>query len=221
MGTRAASGFRINGIDKVMYSQFDGYVEGLGSIMFKFAQSTTIEDLREAAIRLQLVSLDDECPEDLAARYTFVSNLDVSEQSTKDWYCVLREVQGKPEHWLKGVDHIIDASDFLTDSLDCEYAYIIDLDEEVLEIYKGWNKNHRAPGMYAAFCTNYEEAKDDEEDKYYGVALVLNIPLGSLEDLTAEQFIEIANYAMYGDEDDALIPTADLIACAAAWKPTL
>jgi len=217
MGTRAAFGFRINGIDKVTYNHFDGYAEGLGSIVFTFAQSTSIKDLREVAERLQLVSEQDECPADLAAKYALFSDLSVGNQSTKDWYCVLHQVQGHPQYWMEGVDHMIDSSCFLEDSLFCEFAYIIDLDEEVLEVYKGYNKNPKAPGNYAAFC---DPSNEDKENPYYGVELVLNIPLGSLEDITAEQFIEIANYAMYGDEDDTPIPTADLIACAAAWKAT-
>lgn len=40
-------------------------------------------------------------------------------------------------------------NDFLFDSLFCEYAYIINLDEGVLEFYIGFNKNPEADGRYA------------------------------------------------------------------------
>jgi len=40
-------------------------------------------------------------------------------------------------------------NDFLFDSLFCEYAYIINLDENILEFYIGFNKNPEADGRYA------------------------------------------------------------------------
>ena len=64
--------------------------------------------------------------------------------------------------------------DFLYDSLFCEYAYIINLDECVLEFYKGFNKNPKANGRYAN-NTIYRD-----ENSYYGVALIDTIPLKDL-----------------------------------------
>jgi hypothetical protein len=40
-------------------------------------------------------------------------------------------------------------NDFLFDSLFCEFAYIINLDENILEFYIGFNKNPEADGRYA------------------------------------------------------------------------
>lgn len=40
-------------------------------------------------------------------------------------------------------------NNFLFDSLFCEFAYIINLDENVLEFYIGFNKNPEADGRYA------------------------------------------------------------------------
>ena len=61
-----------------------------------------------------------------------------------------------------------DCSSFMYDSLFCEYAYIINLDEGVLEYYRGFNKDKNASGRYAFKSL---------EEPYYGVALKNSIPL--------------------------------------------
>lgn len=63
--------------------------------------------------------------------------------------------------------------DFLYDSLFCEYAYIVNLDTNMLEFYKGFNKDRNALGRYSNF-------KADEDSKYYGVKLNQEIPLDDL-----------------------------------------
>lgn len=75
-----------------------------------------------------------------------------------------------------------DRLDFLYDSLFCEYAYIINLDSQMLEFYEGFNQNPNANGRYAKF-------KSDNDDVYYGVELIQEIPLS-----------EINNYETYEDD---------------------
>ena len=67
-----------------------------------------------------------------------------------------------------------DASDFLADSLFCEYAYIINLDSKKLEIYHGFNRNKNAAGRYAK-VSNPCELSDGSY--MYGVKLVKELPL--------------------------------------------
>lgn len=59
---------------------------------------------------------------------------------------------------------------FLRDSLFCEYAYLINLDTNMLEYYQGFNKNPNEKGRYAKYTV-------DDEKKYYGVKLIQEIPL--------------------------------------------
>ena len=70
-----------------------------------------------------------------------------------------------------------DAKDFLFNSLFCEYAYIINLDSNMLEFYVGFNNDENAPGRYAK-CLNPCELSDGSF--LYGVKLVLEIPLDEL-----------------------------------------
>lgn len=70
-----------------------------------------------------------------------------------------------------------DNNGFLKESLFCEYAYIINLDDKVLEIYHGFNKDPNGNGRYAnQFFKN--EVKGI--DQYYGVVLKKTIPLKEL-----------------------------------------
>ena len=65
-------------------------------------------------------------------------------------------------------------SAFLVDSLFCEYAYIVNLDENVLEFYVGFNKDPNAKGRYAKLS---DPIVIDESRRYYGVALKKTFPL--------------------------------------------
>lgn len=71
----------------------------------------------------------------------------------------------------------LDQHNFLNDSLFCEFAYIINLDSNKLEVYVGFNLNPNAPGRYA----KYTLYKNDEK-VYYGVKLVEELDLSDLFD---------------------------------------
>lgn len=68
---------------------------------------------------------------------------------------------------------------FLHDSLFCEYAYIINLDNKTLEIYEGFNRLPNGKGRYAEFSIE----REGDGRKYYGVKLVKKF---NLEDAFCE-----------------------------------
>ena len=79
-----------------------------------------------------------------------------------------------------------DSHIFLADSLFCEYAYIINLDTNMLEYYVGFNKNKNAAGRYAKQTV-------DEEEIFYGVVLKKEIPLQDIFDNKIEIFEDNVN----------------------------
>lgn len=86
---------------------------------------------------------------------------------TDDW---------KVEGWDGKEFHskIFESSPFLNNSLYCEYAYIINLDDGVLEYYRGGNQNPNAKGRYAhnkapTICF-----------EYYGVRLTQEVQLNEI-----------------------------------------
>jgi hypothetical protein len=77
---------------------------------------------------------------------------------------------------------------FMFDSLFCEWAYVINLDTEKLEVYRGFNTVEGNAGRYAS---HLENAPFHREAKYYGVALIIEIPLSYFNSLSmADEEIE-------------------------------
>lgn len=150
MGTRGAWGFRVEGKDKLTYNHWDSYPSGLGKTMIEFIQKTPNEVLEKIARRIILVNEGSKAPIDMIKKYGDYANLGVSSGKPTDWYCLLRETQGKPEAYHDdNLCHMIDSHRFLGDSLFCEWAYILNMDTLRLEVYVGFNKNPKAPGRYA------------------------------------------------------------------------
>ena len=188
MGTRGVYGFRINGQDKVMYNQYDSYPECLGAAVAEFVQRIPVEDLKRIAQGLTLVSQEDRPTQEQVeiCREWGTINLAVAGQSEDDWYCLLRDAQGDLDLWEQGLPFILGGQDSLSDSLSCEWAYIINLDDEVLEVYRGFNKDPFAPGRYAGVWVQRAAG-----DTYQGVKLVKSFPLWALAGLSIDQIVNI------------------------------
>ena len=194
MGTRGAIGFRLGKKDYIIYNHFDSYPAGLGRDMVYEFKSLSDEDFSQLKDRIAKITLIDgsqpPTPEQIEATRPY-HNLSVSEQSTSDWYCLLREAQGTLTPYMMGqLTLMLDYKKFLANSLFCEYAYIFNLSKNVLEFYEGFNKNPDAPGRYASLS---------EDGKYYGVALVAEFPFAKLRDLPEE---DIVNEMIRMVEDD-------------------
>ena len=180
MGTRGLYGFRKDGMDKTTYNHCDSYPDCLGAAMLGFCAGTSNEEMRSIFDRIILVNeADKPTPEQIEACKDYV-DLTVSTQSEHDWYCLLRNLQGEPEKWkqIKGPIFMIDNHDFIKDSLFCEYAYIIDLDEEVLEYWIGFQ---RKPDP----LNPYGDEKD--EDGYFPCKKLFEF---SLEELRCTKDVE-------------------------------
>ncbi len=84
------------------------------------------------------------------------------------WYKLLREAQGKMDVYLTGeLRYMIDGIEFIKDSLFCEWAYIINLDNNTLEVWKGFQQSPQKDNRYGTSL----------EDGYYPCALIKTYPL--------------------------------------------
>jgi hypothetical protein len=104
-------------------------------------------------------------PEDIH-RYSKYCDVSVASQDAQNWYCLLRNAQNGAILWgvlEDKIGHMIDSFDFLKDSLFCEYAYIINLDDMTLDFYKGFQKYPTQTNL------PFEMVMDDG---YYPVALI-------------------------------------------------
>jgi hypothetical protein len=184
MGTRGAIGFFIDGKTVAAYNHYDSYPDYLGRKVIKALRGRDMEQVKASAKAVETINENVPPTQEQIDRCKAAGTVDlsVSNRSENDWYCLLRGAQGDIAGLLDGkVPYMSgNGAEFLSDSLFCEYAYIINFDEGLLEFYKGFNKDMSAPGRYA---------KVDKPDRqgYVGVALAGTIPLQELQDGVTEE----------------------------------
>lgn len=188
MGTRGAIGFRIKRQDKVTYNHSDSYPEYLGKKVVEYIQTQTIESLKKTAENIILVQEDSIPTAKQLEECKSWNNFSVGKGTDEDWYCVLRESQGDLSTYSNGLKYMIDNKSFLLDSLFCEYAYIINLDNNTLEFYFGYNKFPITKGRYSKQKQVVESAYDNG---YYGVVLIEKFPLHEIMALETKQIEEL------------------------------
>lgn len=165
MGTRATWGFALDGEEYLTYNHFDGYPDGLGLSVLNWLRGVELDQLREQVRGLRLVGESDKASGEDVARLADFADLDVSTGDPHEWYVLLRETQGNPDLTLRtGV--MIDSRTFPLDSLFCEWAYVIDLDHERIEVYRGFQQERHMAGRFA------DRVSAPNESGYWPVRLV-------------------------------------------------
>lgn len=194
MSTRGAYGFRIDGQDKVTYNHSDSYPECLGYDLLRELRGFDRILLPDKARAVVLVDGAVPATDEQIAECSQWRNLEVSKKQAWEWYCLLREAQGSFEPWLiGGLKYMIDSHKFLADSLMCEWAYIVNCDENVFEVYRGFNKDPGEVGRYAAL-------RDEIGDEYCGVRLIQALPLSMLYEMPEQGIRDfIAQWEMIED----------------------
>ncbi|HNU60698.1 MAG TPA: hypothetical protein PKL04_00710 [Methanofastidiosum sp.] len=196
MGTRGLYGFYKDGITKSVYNQYDTYPDGLGIEMLNLIkQIQSFDELRKIFDKLKIVK-EGRKPGKRQLEHALsiiTPDLDVSTQSMNDWYCILRKAQNNPMIYTNGLKLILDATEFIKDSLFCEWAYIINLDNNTLEVYKGFNKEYQEDNRYMV-----EKADDNG---YYPCKLISVFKLKVLKIIDEKIFIKEINAAAGGEEE--------------------
>jgi hypothetical protein len=179
MGTRGLYGFRKNGIDKTTYNHWDSYPECLGNAMARFCKETSVNEMHEIFDRLVLVKENSTPTENQITECVAYYDGNVSSQAVDDWYCLLRNAQGDPNAYKNGLRYMIDNTSFIKDSLFCEFAYIINLETECLEFYRGFQKEPCESNRYGT----------GKIDGYHPCKMVAYYPLDTdktVEDIVAD-----------------------------------
>lgn len=195
MGTRGAVGFRHKEKDHVTYNHFDSYPNGVGAQVLKQLSRFNLKNadelnlIRNKISEIKLINdehLFDEKEQDIILleieALGFVHNDHDPEHfgnGKVDAYFLLNPLQGSIISYIDknhSIPYMIESSDFLTDSLFCEWAYIINLDENVIEFYRGFNQDPASKGRYVFHDIDPNAEKDD----YLGVALLGTISFNTL-----------------------------------------
>ena len=182
MGTRGVYGIRKNGEDKLTYNHWDSYPDGLGRDILEFCSLVSVKNLNRFWDKLILVNENDNpTPDQIEfCKKHGMCDFNVSSRSETDWYCLLRNLQGNFEKYRELLNddevkeiYMTNSNNFIKDSLFCEYGYIINLDEEVLEFWDGFQ---RVPNENNRYGT--EMIEDDYG--YYPCKLMVTFPLNEI-----------------------------------------
>ncbi len=164
MSTRGVIGFRKNKKDKLAYNQCDSYPSSLGEAVLKVCKRTSVEVFNQAYDRIKFVTKKTLTPE--------VKNR-------------LVEAEGKLEAYVEGTDtqnaleFMAKDNDFIKASLFCEWGYIVNLDNNTLEVWTGYQKEPTVGNRYGEIA----------DGGFYPCKLIAEFPLDNLPtDLTTMQF---------------------------------
>lgn len=170
MGTRGLCGFVVDGDVKAAYNHFDSYPSGLGVEVLTWARYADLDDVTARARALRMVDEDSEPSDDDIRHLEHLAALR-ARRDVSDWYVLMREAQGDLDAYLRaGV--MLDGADFAQDSLFCEWAYLVNLDDRTLEVYRGFQTEPHERGRFAS--------QDAHTAGYAPVALLRTYALGAL-----------------------------------------
>jgi hypothetical protein len=202
MGTRNLT-VVISGGKRVVaqYCQWDGYPSGQGATALKFLSSEgSLDKLKKA---LEKVRFRNEEDEKEAAEYYKSIGCDDS-----GWVNMEQSALINKRYPLKSRDHgaeilgilaesdldelvLVDNFSFGYYSLFCEFAYVVDLDNNTFEVYEGFQQEilDKSERFY----------KEEDSKGYYGVKLIKSYNLSSLP--TEEVFLKELEPQDEEDED--------------------
>ena len=131
MGTRNLTVVVVDGEYKVaQYGQWDGYPTGQGSVICEFIQNQMDLEKFKTAVR--------------KCTYVNAETLNAMWENDREKYSYLsRDTGGDILNLVQNgtAKELHNEIDFAAESLFCEWAYVLDLDNEVLEVYRGFNKD--------------------------------------------------------------------------------
>lgn len=190
MGTRHLTCVVVDGEMKVaQYGQWDGYLEGQGKTIVEFLTKLTESEMRVFKDNVRKCTWVDD--KEIDKRLKSVGSkdgwmtLDQSEKWKQNWPELSRDTGAEILMLIliepRGIQ---DARNFAADSLFCEFAYVVDLDKEVLEIYRGFQTKAHKSGRFAKLPKG--KNPDGTPSEYYPVKLVKKIKIRDLPEAFAE-----------------------------------
>lgn len=177
MGTRNLTVVKSNNDIKVaQYGQWDGYPDGVGYDIVNFIVNNDLEKFKEKVDKLEFFTQEE------------INEINESEGNPFETYPYLsRDLGGKILHaimhgeYIKPgyewrdeedtvyefeIEKLVNSVEFGTDSLFCEWAYVIDLDERELVVYKGFQKEPHSEGIFVEYMENPNEPTATVDDYF-------------------------------------------------------
>lgn len=174
MGTRHLTVVQFEGAYRVaQYGQWDGYPEGQGATVLEFLQSWDRPTF-EAKLRASTFLTD----ADLESINAEIKSLSPGVQWQSKWPALTRDTGAKVLRLIHDSEpgiRLRNSIGFAGDSLFCEFAYVLDLDANTLEVYRGFRKEPLPE------CERFKDMPNPEtSDGYYPICLAAKYPISDL-----------------------------------------
>lgn len=185
MGTRNLTCVVVDNIIKVaQYGQWDGNPEGQGTTIYEFLQECDLTDFRNKVRTLTEITPKNikdawiKCGAEPDAEWV---STEVAEKMKEIYPHLSRDIGAEILSIIANdqAKEVKLSTDFAADSLFCEWAYVLDLDNNVLEVYKGFQHNPHTKGRFANLGN-----LDNNTGPYYPVALVKSFSISDLPKTT-------------------------------------
>ena len=183
MGTRNLTIVHKNGEYKVaQYGQWDGYPEGLGVTLLNFLKNVNMDSFRNAIDNVSFYT-----KEEIDEINTTIDEIrkDIPNYSwQKDFPQLSRDTGGDILNLItfKEVNKVNNSIDFAADSLFCEWAYVIDLDTNKFEVYKGFNHEELNNNERFYFLEDKRDKENIVGKDYHPIKFVKSYDLNNLPD---------------------------------------
>ncbi len=185
MGTRNLTVVVKDGEYKVaQYGQWDGYISGAGFSILEYLRNWDRAKFEENLKKV--VFLKDEVT--IEALFNSPKKMLVHRDTGCKILQVIEECDFETIELCNGIG-------FAEDSLFCEYAYVVDLDANRLEVYTGFQKQEHDCGRFASMRS--PENEENRRDGYFPIKLLLSY---SLDELPTNEQIQLDAKNAEGEE---------------------
>ncbi len=189
MGTRHLTMVYLDGEYKIaQYGQWDGYPDYTGVRILRFLRDTMQREVFERNIRATQ-ALTEQQVEDIKKmfRKKHESGMTWTEYNvfTLEYPSLSRDTGSEILEILQnsksGVVPVYKDLNFAADSLFCEWGYVVDLDNNTFEVFRGFNKTPLDPSDRFYFLRDYERKPEYIGDNpYRAIKLVKSWKLDDL-----------------------------------------
>lgn len=162
------------------YGQWDGYPEGQGFNILNFLKGEFDRELFEEKLKdvswISKEEIENRWIEMGAQKGNPLVSMDISNNFAKKYPENSRDTGSNILRIIQNANYEIKLQNsigFAADSLFCEWAYVIDLDKDTLEVYKGFNEEPLNEDERFFFLQT-------EENEFYPITLVSTFDLNNL-----------------------------------------
>ena len=203
MGTRGLTAVVKDGDFKIaQYGQWDHYPEGQGQTVLDFLNHADLEKFKAALDEVSWLT-----DEDQQAIYDEVAPDSGGWVTMEQAEEIERRMPGTSRDHGAGILSLVydggvrklrDGREFASDSLFCEWAYVVDFDAGGFEIYQGFQHEPHSDGRFA----NLPKSDYNSTQEYYPVRLLDSFPLSELPENFVSDYndeYEAVYFALYED----------------------